>query len=99
VVCADDPGWTLRPSRAHPTLFMCFRGYLVGGYTFEFRLEGSDLLGPEVDWACWNCDGDLLVARSGAIERHTLRDLERGAPTFRRDLAGLTPPWEQPAVP
>ena len=98
-VCPDDPGWELRPSPAHPTLFMYFRGYLVGGYTFEFELEGSNLLGPEVDWATWSCNGDLLVARRGAIERYTLEALRRGEPTFRLDLEALTPPWEQSAAP
>ncbi|MBN8690777.1 MAG: hypothetical protein J0L72_08295 [Armatimonadetes bacterium] len=90
--CPDNPGWSWQPTKQHPILRMFYRGYLVGGYRFEFQLEGSDLLGPEVDWATWDAKGDLLVARNSAIERYTLNALETGVPDFRCDLEHLTPP-------
>lgn len=92
----NDSGWSSQPTKRHPTLRMFYRGYIVGEYTFEFQLEGSNLLGPEVDWATWDAKGDLLVARNGAIERYSLKALETGVPDFRCDLEHLTP-LEKPA--
>ena len=91
-LCLDDPGWSWQPTSKHPVLRMIYRGYLVHGYTFEFRLEGSDLLDPEVDWATWDSKGDLLVARRGSIERYSLNGLASGSPDFSFDLDALTPP-------
>jgi len=71
---------------------MFYRGYLVHGDTFEFRLEGSNLLNPEVDWATWDAKGDLLVARRGAIERYSLAALKSGVPDFSLDLEHINPP-------
>jgi hypothetical protein len=92
VACVDDPGWIWQPTRRHPILQMFYRGYFVNGYTFEFRLEGSGLLDPEVDWATWDSKGDLLVTRRGTIERYALKDLANGTPSFSLDLESLTPP-------
>jgi hypothetical protein len=91
VACVDDPGWLWQPTRRHPILRMCYRGYFVNGYTFEFRLEGSRLLDPEVDWATWDSKGDLLVTRRGTIERYALNELANGSPSFSLDLENLTP--------
>lgn len=91
-LCVEDPGWSWQPTPRHPVLRMFYRGYLVHGYTFEFRLEGSDLLDVEVDWATWDAKGDLLVARQGTIQRYTLDGLKRGLPAFSLDLESLTPP-------
>lgn len=91
-LCVDDPGWWCQPTPKHPVLRMFYRGYLVGGYTFEFQLDGSDLLGPAVDWATWDAKGDLLVARGGAVERYTLNALKKGVPSFRMDFEDLAPP-------
>ena len=91
-LCVGDPGWSWQPTPRHPVLRMFYRGYLVPGYTFEFRLEDSDLLDPEVDWATWDSKGDLLVARHGAIQRYTLESLKNGAPAFTTDFESLTPP-------
>ena len=91
-LCVDDPGWSWQPSSKHPMLRMYYRGYLVHGYTFEFRLEDSDILDPEVDWATWDAKGDLLVARQGLIQRYTLKGLKSGLPDFSLDLDSLTPP-------
>lgn len=95
----NDPGWAWQPTPQHPVLRMYYRGYLVHGYTFEFQLEGSDLLDLEVDWAAWDSKGDLLVARSGAVARYTLDDLATGTPSFEVDLEGLTKPEPNPAPP
>lgn len=91
-LCLDDPGWSWRPTPEHPTLRMFYRGYLVHGYTFEFSLEGSNLLDPEVDWATWDSKGDLLVARHGSIERYSLQGLKRQSPDFSIDFESLHPP-------
>jgi hypothetical protein len=91
-LCIDDPGWSWQPSPRHPVLRMFYRGYLVSGYTFEFRLDDSDVLDPSVDWATWDAKGDLLVARAGAIQRYTLESLETGLPSFSADLESLIPP-------
>ncbi|MBL9117293.1 MAG: hypothetical protein JNJ83_19960 [Verrucomicrobiaceae bacterium] len=91
-LCEDDPGWSWQPTSEHPVLRMYYRGYFVHGYTFEFRLEGSDLLDPEVEWATWDSKGDLLVARQGSIQRFTLIGLASGAPQFSFDLDTLSAP-------
>ncbi len=91
-LCVNDPGWSWQPTSEHPILRMYYRGYLVHGYTFEFRLDGSDLLGPAVDWATWDAKGDLLVALEGSIQRYTLEGLKNGTPAFSIDLEHLTPP-------
>ncbi len=90
-LCLNDPGWSWRPTPQHPMLRMYYRGYLVGGYTFEFQLEGSDLLDPEIDWATWDAKGDLLVARRGGVEKYSLSALKTGIPDFSMDLEHLTP--------
>lgn len=95
-VCLDDPGWSWQPTRQHPRLRMFYRGYLISGYTFEFQLEGSDLLDPDVDWATWDSKGDLLVARRGAIERYSLAAIRRGTPDFVMDFELLQPPGKRP---
>jgi hypothetical protein len=92
VLCVEDPGWSWRPTPRHPVLRMYYRGYLIRGYTFEFQLEGSELLDPDVDWATWDAQGDLLVARLGSIERYSLDDLKRGTPGFTHSFETLTPP-------
>ena len=92
-LCEDDPGWSWRPTPAHPVLRMFYRGYLANGYTFEFRLDGSDLLDPAVEWATWDSKGDLLVARRGVIERYTLAGIPARVSKFQMDLNDLAPPW------
>ena len=91
-LCVDDPGWSWQPTSEHPVLRMFYRGYLVHGYTFEFALDGSNLLDAEVDWATWDAKGDLLLARCGVIQRYSLQALKRGSPDFQLDLEGLSPP-------
>jgi hypothetical protein len=94
-LCLGDPGWSWRPTPKHPVLRMFYRGYLVNGYTFEFRLEGSDLLDAEVDWATWDAKGALLVARRGTVERYSLSALKSRVPVFSVDLEHLAPPTKQ----
>ena len=93
-LCEDDPGWSWQPTPAHPVLRMFYRGYLVNGYTFEFRLEGSNILDPHVEWATWDAKGDLLTARRGVIARYTLDGLKKGTSEFSRDLNDMKPPGE-----
>jgi hypothetical protein len=92
ILCLNDPGWSWQPTSKHPVLRMFYRGYLVHGYTFEFVLDGSNLLDVEVDWATWDAKGDLLVARRGAVERYSLSALKSGSPDFFLDLENLTSP-------
>ena len=92
VLCIDDPGWAWQPTPEHPVLRMFYRGYFVGGYTFEFRLDGSDILDPDVDWATWDSKGDLLFAKNGAVYRYSLAALKLGVPDFSVDLEHLAPP-------
>jgi hypothetical protein len=87
----EDPGWSWQPSPRHPVLRMFYRGW-VHRHIFEFQLEGSDLLDPDVDWATWSSAGDLLVARKGSVLRYSLAGLANGSPDFSCDLEGLTPP-------
>jgi len=98
-LCVDDPGWSWQPSPEHPILRMYYRGYLVHGYTFEFRLEDSDIVDSMVDWATWDAKGDLLVAREGSIYRYTLEGLKNGSPTFSIDLEHLSPPTKEAQPP
>jgi hypothetical protein len=44
------------------------------------------------DWAWYDFRGDLLIAHRGAVERYTVADLRRRAPSFRADLEDLPPP-------
>ncbi|MEM9478739.1 MAG: hypothetical protein AAGA58_03655 [Verrucomicrobiota bacterium] len=93
-LCLDDPGWSWQPTSEHPVLRMFYRGYLVRGYTFEFRLDGSDLLDADVDWATWDAKGELLVAREGSIQRYSLKGLSQGRPDFSLNLESLHPPTD-----
>lgn len=89
----DDGGWEHQPSPKHPLLRCFYRGYLQHGRTFEFRLDGHPgLLDPSVDWANWDALGQLVVARSGGIEKYTLSDLAKGKTTFSRSFEDLEPP-------
>ncbi len=94
-LCVDDPGWSWQPTPDHPVLRMFYRGYLVHGYTFEFVLDGYNLLDVNVDWATWDAKGDLLIARRGAVERYSLPALKSGSPDFHLDLESLTPPIKE----
>jgi hypothetical protein len=91
-LCLDDPGWSWQPTPEHPILRMFYRGYLLGGHTFEFQLEGSNILDPDVDWATWDSKGDLLTAKKGAVYRYSLAALKNGTPDFSMDLEHLAPP-------
>ena len=89
-----DPGWSWRFSPKHPELIMRFEGNVDNrGYVFDFSMpENPALIDPEVQWATWTCEGDLILARGGAIERYTLPALRSGKPTFRLDLEPLARP-------
>lgn len=92
VATVGDDGWGHRFSRRHPTLKVRSVGYLTSGYTFQFWLdEHADLL-EGATWANWDTDGNLWAARPGSVERFTLQDLPRRAPSFSLDLDRLEPP-------
>lgn len=96
VECIDDPGWSHQFSRRHPVLTLRYLGYLTHGRTFRFELSGfPDLLDARVQWACWDAEGGLLVARAGAIARYSLTDLDRGKPSF---FMALETELSRPAV-
>lgn len=93
VVCEDDSGWRFQPTTKHPCLWCFYRGYLDHGRTFEFSLEGHpEILGQSVDWATWDSVGQLIVARSGAVEKYRLSDMPLGKPSFELSFEDLGPP-------
>lgn len=92
VANVGDDGWHWKPTRRHPTLRTWYRGYLERGRTFEFELEGYEqFVDARVEWATWDCKGDLLVARCGHLQRYSLSDLASGTPAFDWDLDSLAP--------
>ena len=98
VACEGDDGWGRRFSRRHPMLKVRYAGYLEHGYTFTFWLdEYPDLLNG-ASWASWDCNGDLWVARPGAVEQYMLTDLARGSPSFTIDVEQFEPPARQPVL-
>ena len=91
-----DTDWVWRFTPDHPVLRCHVAEWPP---TFRFRLDGSpDLLDDQVDWACWDCTGALLVARTGGIARYTLADLTAGTPSFSVSLENLEPPRGRGAV-
>jgi hypothetical protein len=90
----NDTGWEHQPSGKHPLLRCFYRGYRdQQGRTFEFGLEGHpDVVDLTVDWATWDSIGQLVVARSGGIEKYRLSDLAKGKTTFSRCFEDLEPP-------
>lgn len=100
VICEGDSGWRFQPTTSHPCLSCFYRGYLEHGRTFEFSLEGyPDLLDQRVDWATWDSVGQLIVARSGGVERYRLTDLPYGKPSLERSFEDLGPPTGPVATP
>ena len=92
VICTGDDGWGNKPSRHHPQLEVRYLGYIHSAHQFAFSLaEHPDVLAG-ASWATWDSDGDLWVARPGAVERFALRDLQRGAPSFVLDVDRFEPP-------
>lgn len=90
--CIGDDGWFCKPSRKHPELSAYFRGYTLNGYTFEFELSRHPQICAGADWACWDAQKQLLIARQGAVERWSLDDLGKGQPGQVRDFEDLQPP-------
>ncbi len=91
----SDPGWYCKPTPLHPTLWAFHRGSFNCEPLFEFHLTGyPDLLNEHVQWATWDCLGQLIVSRSGKIERYRLEDLERGQPAFQMSFEDLRPPTQ-----
>jgi hypothetical protein len=91
VECRGDDGWIFKPSRRHPTLRTKYLGYFEKGRTFRFSIdEYPEVLDDEVDWAAWDCGGDLVYAKLGSVYMYNLADLAKGEPTFFKDLEILT---------
>ncbi len=94
-VVENDPGWAMKPTSQHPTLHYYFKGYYPNeGHRHRFALdEYPDLLNHGVvTWACWDCAGQLLVARDGAIEKYTLQSLRENKPVFVFNMEHLSAP-------
>ncbi len=63
------------------------------GYLFHFELlDHPDLLGPQVDWATWTSQGDLIWAKYGVVYRQSLEGLANGNEPKAFDLNDLEPP-------
>ncbi len=86
--------WTIQPTPHHPVLRVTYVGYYEKrGRVFHFDLpDYPELLGFGVTWATYDCLGQLIVAREGAIERYTLENIKSGVPRFRLDLEDMVPP-------
>jgi hypothetical protein len=98
---SGGPQWVLQPSPELPALRLAYRGYSFNqGRVFRYSLDGHPALLDElVSWAGYDGSGRLVVARGAAVERYALADLASGAPSFRYDLGGLTPPPAPPPRP
>lgn len=91
--CVDDDGWECRPTANHPALRMAYTGFKKGTLQFKFWLEGfPDLIQAETDWACWDCLGQLLLARHGVLYKYGIDDIHAGVAKTRLDLEYLSPP-------
>jgi hypothetical protein len=98
---SGGPAWALQPAPDLPVLRMVYRGYYFNqGRVYHYCLDGyPGLLDEQVLWAGYDYAGRLVLARNGIVERYTPADLERGEPSLRYDLNGLTapPPPPRPA--
>ena len=85
-------GWDFRPSRRHPALHCWYAGYLKHGYTFRFRLpEDPDFLDDTVDWATYDAEEQLVVARKGVVTVYGLLAKNKLSKRFEIDLESLAP--------
>lgn len=96
-IVTNDPGWSL-PLSSGITLRCFYEGYMAnGGYQYRFSIDQyPDLLKEGVSWACRDSKGSLIVARNGALEKYSLKDITLGKPSFSIDLENLTPPAKLP---
>jgi hypothetical protein len=92
VTCVGDDGWGKRPSRHHPQLTVRYLGFINSAYRFAFSLDGHPDVLADASWATWDSGGDLWVARPGVVEQFTLKDLQRGEPSFALDVDRFEPP-------
>jgi hypothetical protein len=92
VICAGDDGYGKRPSIHHPQLKVRYLGYSEHGYRFAFSLDEHQELVEGASWATWNVNGNLWVARPGIVEQFTLKDMNRGTPSFSLDVDQFEPP-------
>lgn len=89
--------WMLQPQTDLPPLRLFYRGFHTKhGYVYHYTLDGyAGLVDEAVEWAGYDGQGRLVLARAGVVERYTRDDLERGVPSLRYDLNGLVPPARQ----
>ena len=92
VICTEDDGYGKRPSVHHPQLKVRYLGYNEHGYQFAFSLDEHPELVKGASWATWDVDGNLWVARPGIVEQFTLKDMNRGTPSFSLDVDQFEPP-------
>ena len=90
VECIGDDGWTYQPTKQHPVLRSKYLGYFEKGRTFNFTIdEYPELLDQYVEWATWDCLGNLVYSRQGVVYLYNIGDLNNGAPTYFHDLEHL----------
>lgn len=66
-----------------------------GGYPYEFTIpEFPGFLDIHVTWAAYDSKADLLVARSGALQRYKVTEIPQGPPVFSTDLENLPNPTD-----
>lgn len=85
--------WTIQPTTDHPVLRVTYLGHFENrGTVYRFDLpDYPDLLDYKVTSAAYDCLGQLIVARRGALERYTFNDIAKGKPSIRLDLEDLEP--------
>jgi len=97
----DGTVWSRKYSKRHPELTAHYLGYfshtiptMPAGYTFSFSLDDYPELLDGASWATWDLDGNLWVARPGAVQKFNLADLREGKASFSIDLDRYEPPWK-----
>lgn len=86
-----DDGWGKRPSLHHPELKVRYLGH-GAGEKFAFSLDAYPDVVEGANWVTWDSGGNLWVARPGVVEQFTLKDMQRGAPSFSLDVDRFEPP-------
>jgi hypothetical protein len=72
---------------------MRYLGYLHHGHTFACSFpELPEFPTANIQWACHDCLGNLIVAEAGWIKRYSLDAIKRSTPDFALDLNTLAKP-------
>ncbi|MFI5386703.1 MAG: hypothetical protein ACHQ50_11355 [Fimbriimonadales bacterium] len=89
-----DRNWFLKPSGSAPMIEMREMPFEASyGHRFCFEVEGApQTFNDSIFWACYDCLGQLLVAREGRIEQYKSGDFLSHRPSYVCDLNDLVRP-------